>query len=126
MPSDETCPFVRDVLDRLCLASLVIATMEMAPSTTFESFMQQLQSKTLSAQTGIGLVSSSNSSHIQQPTSTGSPWLKDFTASEASVEKEAQYLLDEMTDYVQSKMEMRKALLESALYQHIAKMAEGE
>src|SRR5437764_5443904 len=127
-PSGQILPFVENILRRLSLSSIVISTMETDPNITSEDFLTRLHSKTLPAQTGVGISSSSQMPSTDQTASTGSLWLVEFSFPLSYIKSEAQYLFGEISNYIDSGLDSGEtlAMLEAPLLAYIAKFAKNK
>jgi hypothetical protein len=120
-------PFVNDILRRLSLSSIIISTLETNPDISSGDFLAQLQAKSLPAQTGIS-VSSSSKALAVQVNSTGSPWLTRFSFPVTYIKKEAQYLLGELSAYIDSGLDSGETMgmIEAPLLAYITKLAKNK
>ncbi|KAH0558938.1 hypothetical protein GP486_004436 [Trichoglossum hirsutum] len=126
-PSEQMLPFVNGILRRLSLSSIIISTLETNPEISSEDFLTQLQAKSLPAQTGVS-ISSSSELPAAQADSTGSPWLTRFSFPVTYIKKEAQYLLGELSAYIDSGLDSGETIgmIEAPLLAYITKLAKNK
>ncbi|KAH0545257.1 hypothetical protein FGG08_000711 [Glutinoglossum americanum] len=126
-PSEQILPFVEGILRRLSLSSIIISTLETSPDISTEDFLTQLQAKSLPAQTVVGILSSSQAP-AEQAESTGSLWLTRFSFPVSYIKKEAQYLLGELSAYIDSGLDSGETIgmLEAPLLTYITKLAKNK
>ncbi|KAI9769140.1 MAG: hypothetical protein M1840_004491 [Geoglossum simile] len=126
-PSGQILPFVEGILRRLSLSSIIISTLEVNPNISTETFLEQFQKNSLPAQAGIG-VSSSSKPPDEFEDSTGSQWLKKFSFPLSYIKKEAQYLLGEVSAYIDSSLDSGETIgiLDAPLLAYITKLAKNK
>jgi BAH domain/C-5 cytosine-specific DNA methylase len=97
------------------------------PNVSTETFLEQLQKNSLRAQTGMG-ISSSSKSPGEFGDSTGSLWLNKFSFPVSYIKKEAQYLLGEISAYIDSGLDSGETIgiLDAPLLAYITKLAKNK